>query len=431
MPVYGLPLSLEASLNSLIELRPPVSWRVSGHGNDITVVLRWTLSGSPSSDRTFDYDIDHRPKSSVGLATSHMWPRGLKRHQDNSPGTEIKTRCSSTHDCQINPSIHSKCESTYQPLKLRKVETITQFSPTQSCPVPVYITVSDNALLSPSIDGQATHPSAASCDNSQIKDQSSEKIDLTCQQESRCQSQIKKLPEAEVTCSSETQNLVIDLQSPNDDLHMCLTLSDSETSSDAESVILDEKNGLFSRAGNDLAIGKENLLDVIRPRSSEHVQNDSGCASESNSTSLSHYVKHTLSQDSSSQDYSHYKSPNGVREDADRISRADQRCSSSGSTSSRSSFSLHSCSSKSKTGSVATSNENSNLPPDKDDDCHTNDLDMACSNGTEINQRGARSVSTRSSISYWDSFDSIQSELLEGEGEQCGNGHRDITNDSL
>ncbi|KAH9496542.1 hypothetical protein Btru_017221 [Bulinus truncatus] len=62
MPVYGLPSALESSLNSLAGVRPPTSWKVSGHGNDITVVLRWTECSSPSSDKTIHYNIDHNPK---------------------------------------------------------------------------------------------------------------------------------------------------------------------------------------------------------------------------------------------------------------------------------------------------------------------------------------------------------------------------------
>ncbi|GFO44470.1 mediator of RNA polymerase ii transcription subunit 20 [Plakobranchus ocellatus] len=58
MPVFGLPPALESSLNSLIDLRPPNSWRVSGHGRqEVTVVVRWTLHvSSPSSDKTLHYD---------------------------------------------------------------------------------------------------------------------------------------------------------------------------------------------------------------------------------------------------------------------------------------------------------------------------------------------------------------------------------------
>ncbi|GFS25349.1 hypothetical protein ElyMa_007024700 [Elysia marginata] len=58
MPVFGLPSALESSLNSLVDLRPPTSWRVSGHGRqEVTVVVRWTLHvSSPSSEKTLHYD---------------------------------------------------------------------------------------------------------------------------------------------------------------------------------------------------------------------------------------------------------------------------------------------------------------------------------------------------------------------------------------
>ena len=58
MPVFGLPSALESSLNSLIDLRPPTSWRVSGHGRqEVTVVVRWTLHVcSPSSEKTLQYE---------------------------------------------------------------------------------------------------------------------------------------------------------------------------------------------------------------------------------------------------------------------------------------------------------------------------------------------------------------------------------------
>ncbi|RUS74931.1 hypothetical protein EGW08_017311 [Elysia chlorotica] len=58
MPVFGLPSALESSLNTLIDLRPPTSWRVSGHGRqEVTVVVRWTLHViSPSSEKTLQYE---------------------------------------------------------------------------------------------------------------------------------------------------------------------------------------------------------------------------------------------------------------------------------------------------------------------------------------------------------------------------------------
>ena len=68
MPVFGLPSALESSLNSLVDLRPPTSWRVSGHGRqEVTVVVRWTLHVcSPSSEKTLDYDeVDKIPPNSA------------------------------------------------------------------------------------------------------------------------------------------------------------------------------------------------------------------------------------------------------------------------------------------------------------------------------------------------------------------------------
>ncbi|XP_055881275.1 uncharacterized protein LOC129925632 [Biomphalaria glabrata] len=147
MPVYGLPPALESSLNSLAGVRPPTSWRVSGHGNDTTVVLRWTECSSPSSDKTIHYDIDHNPKDRL---PDSDW----QQFQRNTAPQGAFTINGSTHSATSTKMETDSFRVRYSKTLPRRRHRIS--------PVPMIITSSTS--LNPKVP-QNTNPSTVSAYN--------------------------------------------------------------------------------------------------------------------------------------------------------------------------------------------------------------------------------------------------------------------------
>ncbi|XP_059172441.1 mucin-5AC-like [Physella acuta] len=136
MPVYGLPGALESSLNSLVGIRCPTSWRVSAHGSDVTVVIRWTQCSSPLSDKTLNYDIDHDPKERLldhEFSTLAGKPplAGVA-----SPHVETLDRLTSPLNRAYKTS--ANVESDFQPYRMRYIESLSKKA--RRSPVPMYIT---------------------------------------------------------------------------------------------------------------------------------------------------------------------------------------------------------------------------------------------------------------------------------------------------